>query len=920
MSCCSEKNKNTGSNALVQIGGLGSAAGSANSSHSTANNGASSGGISRRNFLKVLGSAPVAGAALAGCSDDTSHKALPNVFGQEHQVPGVAVWYNSTCMECSAGCGISVRTREGRAVKIEGNREHPLSKGGLCALGQSGLQALYDPDRVRQPLKKNSNGVFEPISWKAAIKLIGSALKFVKGDLLLFTGEQTGSLKTLSQDFVSTLGGKRVVYDPMQASETAKATELVFGERGIPRYRIDKADLVVNFGADFLETWESPVQYARSWADGRRGENHTKVIHIEPRLSLTGANADKWISPKAGSEISLALFILKSLIEKGKTAGLSGDILGIAAKLTKNLKLDEVSKTTGVSEADILLITEKLLQSKKSLVLSGGAAGRSKDGVLLATVTYFINFALGNIGETIDFTSLRKSETDLNKVGGALEDMREGRAKLVFVANGVNPIFSLPSDYGFKYAVNEGRLRLLEALNADSAAPDGLPFLVSFSSFLDETAKQADLILPSHHSLEDWGDVETISGVRSVVQPVMTPVFDTKGFGDQLLSLAGEAGKTLVSAKGVDSFQDYVKEQWVGLLGSSADQAWQETLDRGGKFVDVETARERPASLNRSAIEKLLVSKPLAPKSDELVLYPYFSVKSFDGRAANRPWLQEMPDPIVQAVWDSWGEIHTETAKKLGLKQGDTATVRNRYGEINVPVYVTDHVVPGVVAVPIGQGHSEYGRYAREVSDVGNVFTLIPKQEESQSDLPLVATTVKVIRARKKTKLVVTQGSDSQHGRHLARTLVAERVNSDDHSKEGHGDADSHDSNNHDSHHHEPKQMYTQREHPIYDWVMAVDLASCTGCSACVAACYAENNIPVVGKEIVHQGREMSWLKIDRYFDQGGHGNGDHSDGEDGHGSEELQVSFMPMMCQHCNSAPCEPVCPVYAPITTKRV
>ncbi|MCB0330707.1 MAG: 4Fe-4S dicluster domain-containing protein, partial [Bdellovibrionales bacterium] len=878
------------------------------------------GGVSRRSFLKILGAAPV--VAAAGCSDSTKHKAYPNVFGQDDSIPGVAVWYNSTCQECAAGCGVSVRTREGRVVKVEGNKNHPLSKGGLCALGQASLQALYDPDRIRQPLVKTQddagNETFAPISWSEAYKRLGVALKFAGADFALLTGEQSGSARTLSADFAEQLGGTRLVYDPLSPVETAEASQLVFGEYGVPTYHLDKADLVVNFGADFLETWSSPVEYARRWADGRRGKSHTRYLHIEPRLSLTAANADRWYTNTPGSELSLAKFLLKHLVENGRGENLSDRVRAGIASLVGKASSAKAAADSHIDERDVLVIAHKLVESRHGVVISGGSAGRSEKGRELAVVVSLINLVLASVGEIVDLSKMRRPESDRQGLVEAAEKLKSGKLKLLLVANGTNPAFTLPADYGFAYALRQGRVEHAKALG-EAKLSDNTPFVVSFSSSMDETTKLADLVLPSHHSLEDWGDVEPVSGVRSIVQPAMTPVFDTKSFGDMLLKGAESVGKELPSANGAKSYQDFVKAQWRQVhsqVGSNQDFTswWMSALERGGIFSDSSDTPRVRISVDESVYGLDLSSPLAAPKNGELTLFPYFSVKSFDGRAANRPWLQELPDPIVQAVWDAWGEINTKSAKKLGIKHGDTITVRNTYGELNVPVYLSDRIAEGVVAVPVGQGHSEFGRYARQVSHVGNVFELLPKSESARRELPLLTTSVSITRAFKKTDLVVVQGSDSQKGRGLARTLVVDKSAHQNGHANGHDSAEGGEHGSHGGGHHEPKQMYKQRVHPLYDWVMGVDLAACTGCSACVTACFAENNIPTVGKKVVFQGREMSWLRIDRYFDEqpetGGHGSHD----DDHHPSaEEFTVSFMPMMCQQCNNAPCEPVCPVYA-------
>lgn len=833
-------------------------------------------GLSRRSFLKILGSASAAG--VAGCADSAKQKAFPNVEGQEFQIPGVAQWYRSTCQECTAGCGISVRVREGRAVKIEGNKEDPLSRGGLCGLGQSALQGLYDPDRVRQPLKRTSgergSPVFEPISWSDAIAQVAGALTKSKGKGVLFTEELSGSTAKLSDAFCEAFGLQRVTYDVMQPTDVAEASELVFGKYGIPHYEFEKADVVVSFGADFLETWNAPVTYARGWAQSRKGSRPARYIHIDPRLSLTGANADSWLMCRPGGERAVALALLKLLLKGGMGSNVSSDVLAQTKSLVSGLSLAELERESGVDREKLLLVAEYLREARTSLVVAGGSSSRTEDPTALPVLANLLNLVLSNVGKTVFPGIARVPATSFKDASAAVEKIANGENEVVLIAGG-NPAYALPTDVGFRYAVNRASL------------------VVSFASVIDESAQLADLILPRHHSLESWGDSERVPGVAGVVQPVMLPVFDTKDYGDLLLELAA-AGSNSEIASGASSFQEYVANQWKvrhadASISEPFDSWWREVVENGVFVQKDKQQRSFKVKVNGEVFSKKFISVDFADKgTDEKapVLLPFPSVKTFDGRAANRPWLHELPDPVTKIVWDSWAEMHPETAKRYGLAQGDVVTVRNYFGELDVPVYVTEYVHPEVVAVPMGHGHQAYGRYAKETAHSGNVLSLLPKSPELIT-LPLLSTRVSLSRARIDRDLIITQGSDSQHGRGISRTRYVDEIS--DH-EEAHGSEH--------QEHHEPKQMYTQRPAPVYNWGLSVDLAACTGCSACVVACYAENNIPVVGKELAGQGRHMAWLRIERYYEGT---------------AEELEVNFTPMMCQHCNNAPCEPVCPVFA-------
>lgn len=825
--------------------------------------------ISRRTFLKASGA-----LAAVGCADSARQNIYPNVKGTEDQVPGVSTWYRSVCTECTAGCGIEVRTREGRAVKIEGNRNHPVNRGGLCAQGQSSLQGLYDPDRVRQPLKRAKdaagNPIFQPADWVEVYEKIATVLVDKSKKKAIITGEVSGSLGDLLKDFSEKFGVTHAVYDALSPITAVKAAEMTYGSSGLPRFAFDQAEVVVNFGADFLETWVSPCEFAKDWSKSRKSSQPLRVFHIEPRLSLTGANADKWIQCAPGTELDIALALIKALVDRGVKAG-GEDVFSNAKDIASKVSFEAVAKKSGVSREKIISMADYLATAKSSLILAGGAAANTTDGLSLHVAAGVLNVLLGNVGKTVDLGKTRKYQSSAQAVKSLIDDLNKGEVKLLMV-DGSNPLFTLPKSIGLEYGIRKAQL------------------VVSFSSKLDETSKLADFILPSSVSLESWGDSRPYAGVYGLVQPAMTPIFDTKALGDILVDLANGVKEEALVGK-AKNFQEYVKLSWQKVhAGSSAgvdfEKFWNESLERGGYF-EAANGKGGSGHIDGKAYATLRNARAeVSVKKDELILYPYVSIKTFDGSSANRPWMQELPDPITEIIWDAWAELHPDTAKRFSVVQGDFVTVRNSAGEINVPVYVTEYVHKDVIAVPIGNGHTTFGRYAEKVGGGSNVVSLVSASAVNE-DVATVGGAVTVLRGRDTSYLVNVDGSRSQMGREIARTkVISEASELHDH---GHGDH---------AHHHEPKQMYEQREHPLYRWAMAIDLAACTGCSACVVACYAENNIPMVGKEIAHQGREMSWLRIDRYYDGT---------------AEELTVHHMPMLCQHCDNAPCEPVCPVYA-------
>lgn len=857
--------------------------------------------ISRRSFLKVLGAAS-AGTAI-GCASDNSQKIYPYVKGEVEQIPGKAVWYKSTCTECSAGCGINIRTREGRAVKVEGNDLSPVNKGGLCALGQASLQSLYDPDRIREPLMFDrmmpEGPTFKPVTWDVALQAVTKALSESKGKKVFITGEVTTSHNDIIKEACASWEAEQVVWEPLSPTALAKSSEEDFGVYGVPEYSIDKAEVLLNFGADFLETWISPCEYARQWAIAKKAEKPLRFIHVEPRLSLTGGNADMWLRAKLGTEVTLAWGILGLLLQRGKGASVRPDLRAALVEKAKPFTSQMVADVTGVSKEKILLVVDYLAEAKTSLVLAGGTASASEEQMPLYAVTNLLNLVLGNIGTTVKPSSFKQPTSSLKKMIEVTKELsgKESKTEVVFIY-GTNPQFTLPGGVGFDYA-----LKNVSAGNGKDRAPGKV---IAFASQLDETAMLADIILPVNTGLEDWGYQDIGRNRTSLVQPGMAKVFDTKPFGQVLLDI-GKAINKPVKGDYADYFS-FVKQRFLKRVPSGdLERIWLESLERGGWFDSGALNENYRIAIDSSKIEAPHVGHAHTERG--LLLYPYPSVKSFDGRAANRPWLQELPDPVAQIVWDTWFEVHPDTAKELGVVHSDSITIRTEEGEVTAPVFVSEWVDREILAMPLGQGHKNYGRYATQVGD-GNIYSLFSEALAKDVDsYALASLRVKPFKARGTRKLISVQGSDSQHGRELARTTFvgAALANAGAaHAAEGHHEAGSGHGESHGNghaEHHEPKQMYEQREHPLYQWGMAIDLATCTGCSACIVACSAENNIAIVGKSVIAQGREMAWLRIERYYDEV----------ETADGAMELKVSFLPMLCQHCQNAPCEPVCPVYA-------
>ncbi|MCY4263104.1 MAG: molybdopterin-dependent oxidoreductase [Candidatus Dadabacteria bacterium] len=822
-------------------------------------------GMKRRDFLKVLG---VAGgtAAVAGSCSEPVEQLIPYVIPPENFIPGVPKFYSTTCRECSSGCGLVVKNREGRAIKVEGSPESPVNRGKTCAVGQASLQGLYNPDRVRSPLRKNAETRrLEPIGWKRGEEILAEKLNSrSSGKVVYLSNNVSGTYSKFVAEFLKPLGGEHYVYETFSHEPIRKANSIVFGRDEIPSYRIDKANYLLSFGADYLETWLSSVSNSIGYSELRNIDHGKtgKVVHVEPRCGMTASNADTWISAKPGTEQYVALGIANSMISKGFNKVAPGPIAAMVSRYSPK----KVAELTDVP-ADTIEKIARDFATSRSLAIGGGAANTGSNATETMVAVNILNYLAGNIGRTVDFSdplSISDAST-FSEIERLVEEMRSGRVEVLILHN-VNPVFTLP-----------GELKISEAL-------EKVPFVVSLSSFLDETSDKAHLILPESTSFESWGDYSPKKSVTGIIQPVMRPVFNTKSPGDALISVSKnvEALKNTFDSK---KYYDYLRNSWKNRAavlspGTSFEKFWENLVVKG-------SVTTIPAPVNvalSSSISSISFSEPQFRGEGDFHLIAYPSYRFLDGRGANKPWLQELPDALTTSVWDSWLEINPSVAAKMGLEDGSYVKVDTPGGSFEVQVFVYEGIRPDTVAVPLGQGHTSYGRYAKGRGV--NPFALLPAATDALSGgLSLLSTKVSVSSLRKRDLLVRTQYTKTQGDRHVAKTVALDQIG--------------HHNGHHGSEHSEHPDFYPDLKYAKYRWGMAIDLNKCTGCGACVTACYAENNIPFVGKKQVAKRREMNWIRIERFFEK-------NSDGS-------LDVRFLPMLCQQCGNAPCEPVCPVFA-------
>jgi anaerobic selenocysteine-containing dehydrogenase/Fe-S-cluster-containing dehydrogenase component len=825
--------------------------------------------MNRRDFFKIV---TVSGAAAAsgGCQQ-ASETILPLVVPNEQLVPGVASWFATVCRECPAGCGVIARNREGRIVKLEGNPDHPVNAGALCMRGQAALQGLYHPDRIAGPLVREGSAGFKSATWDAASKMVSDRIAALKTGgkgraIAVVTQLENGSLGGMLDRWVQALGARpRVTLEPFAYESIRAANRLTFNRDAIPYYAFEDAEVVLSFGADFIETWLSNVNYARTFArmhsfrDGRAGT----FIHVEPRQSLTASNADEWVRNAPGTEGLLALAILRVMVDEGTADKRFSDAVA-------SIDLKRASDESGVGIETIKHIAKVFAHGKPGLAVGGGVSVTGTNATQTQVAINLLNAAAGNVGKTVRFgaDSAYGKVTPYAEVASLAGAMANGEVEVLILGPGVNPAFTLPSG-----------LKLADAIRK-------VALIVSFANVPDQTSELAHVVLPDTHWLESWGDYSPREGVVGFLQPTMSPIRDSRPMGDTLLRI-GRAALGAEEGKGPipwPTFEQYVKAAWTPLVKGELEVA----LRRGGLFGEV-----APAAVTL----KIAGGDPAPAKLDGdgsgLTLLAYPSLRFYDGRSAISSWLQEAPDSMTQAVWDAWVEISTETAAKLGVTRGDMVAVKSSQGTIELPAYISPTLHPSAVAIPMGHRYAPYQRpryVAADTKSVNPMDILPATPDPASGGLAFMSVKVTLTKLGTRRPLAVLQATHDQDDRELAQHV--DLGSAREQALRGRGAETPH------------PTLYEEQKYPGPRWGMTIDVDACVGCQACVTSCQAENNVPIVGKASAAYGRQLNWIRIERW-----------ADGKPEHPTN----MFLPMLCQHCEVAPCEPVCPVYAAYRTEE-
>jgi molybdopterin-containing oxidoreductase family iron-sulfur binding subunit len=824
--------------------------------------------MSRRAFLKMAGFTFM-GALTSGCARAPVQTAAPPVRQPEGIVPGRAVTYASTCGGCNAGCGLLVKNRDGRPIKLEGNPNHPTSLGGLCAAGQASILGLYDSQRLQHPLSKGAQATWSSVDAEIRTKLDevrrdGKAVRFLSSTI------NSPTTQAAIKEFLATFPNNRarhVVYDPLSSSAILDAHLRTHGVRALPQYHLERAEVIVSFDADFLGTWLSPVAFAANYQAGRyvQGPAPHLSYHVqfESRLSLTGGKADQrhCVAP---ADIGLAMMQLAAAIARKAGRNWGGDLLAssVPASVLNDLA-DRLWRLPG-----------------RSLVLCGS---QDLDQQLVCN---FLNHLLGNYDATLDVAHpAYQNQSDDQALQELKAEIQRGDVGALFVYRS-NPIYDLPDWQP-----------LAERLRA-------MPLLVSFAPRLDETAAAAQYVCPEPHYLETWSDAETVDGVVSLYQPVLERLADTRPVLETLAVWKGHNRSTY----------DQLRESWETrvysrrLITIGFPEFWDQAVLDGSVRVRTQTTA-RPWN-SAVTIPPIRAARPAPADTFTLVLYPKVGMPN--GSHAYNPWLQELPDPITKVAWNNYACLSPDAARDLDIRQGDLVRLELAgASSLELPVLIQRGQHKQTIAVALGYGSKLSERFAsigppwlEARSTVGangmvgiNAAPLLGWQDNL---LRYQRDGVRLVKTGRQHSLACTQDqpairaplpmAPARQPLPIIRetTLPALARPAQPQPAE------------------EPHNLWPD-DHRISGprWGMAIDLNACTGCSACVIACQVENNIPVVGKDEVRRHREMHWLRIDRYY----------SEGPGARDESNVDVAHQPMLCQQCGNAPCETVCPVLATV-----
>ena len=732
--------------------------------------------ISRRDFLKLASVGAATTAVLTGCGPASRYvEREPYSKMPEYTYNGLSTYYATTCRECAAGCGLIVRTMQGRALKVEGNPNHPVNRGKTCARGQTTLQGLYNPHRVMGPIQHKRgealyNADFENnpsnLSWDDASQVVADALKDSAGVAFLL-GTTSDHLFDLVSDLATAIGAPAPIRFGVGSmfegrATLSKAAEDLFGQAALPFFDIGNADLVLSFGANFLETWLSPVAYNLAYAKMRRGNPKKRgyFVQFESRMSATAAKADQWIPVKPGTEALVALAIGRLLAEaKG----------GAVPQVFESVDLKQVTSESEVSMETLENVVNHILESTNPIAIPGGSALGLSNGLQTAEAILTLNALTDNFGKAggLFFSPLSPMEdtyhrpASMQEMADFVSQMNSGAIKTLFV-HGVNPAFELPKSLGFSEALAK------------------VGTVISFATFPDETAVASDYIFPDRHGLESWGYQRVATGsaqsVLSGSQPVVSGVYEKdaanllynpRATTDVLIAATKLAGDQFAQVLPFNDEVEYIQSKLTNLIGQADGSFLAPEINSFSAYFQQHGGWWRnPTEMAAPAVSGLLdkaleVGPAEFAGEGEFFFKPYVS-PTLGEAGANIPWLQELADPTTTVMWNTWVEINPKTAEELGIDDEDVVRIVSEAGTIEASVYKYPAIRPDTIAMPFGQGHTAYGSYAQGRGV--NPADILGANFNEAGDLAFMGMKVKVEKTGRKRPLSRMEGKLGVYG------------------------------------------------------------------------------------------------------------------------------------------------------------
>lgn len=817
--------------------------------------------LSRRRFLALLSASSA--FAFAACSNFKDKGEIVSYNKQpEEIIIGKANFYASTLRCCSNSCSVLIKTREGRPLKIDGNPDHPISRGKVCIRGQASILNLYDPDRLKSPLQKTGGKQFTPITWKEANRLVVDALKeaiLKKKEIAIITNTiNSPTSSVVLKEFVSKYPTSQIYsYSNFSNRNKIEAWKEVYGTSDLPSIDLEKAKIILSIESDFLQTDGDVVEQIRKFSQTRDVndlKNFSRLYVVEGNLSLTGANSDYRIKLRPDYQKEFLYGLVNELLKR------TNSNISLPYELRSKISdydLNSIVTKFNLSKDVVFTLVNDLVKNYgRAIVLCGNNHGKTEH-----ILTLILNEILGatklyNFNSSYTYQIEENSLDDFKNLIQRIKNNEVG----VVINFDANPVYDLSS------------------LNFAEAIPK-VDLVVTLTEQKTETSILSNVILPINNDLESWNDFQPRSNILSLQQPVISPMYDTRQKEAVLITWTAEVDYY------EKIYQQKLKSRWekevYPKFSSSInfDSFWYSALHDGYIEIKNSTTNSPKFSL------KSFTDNSVKNYSEYLLaIYPHPYL--FDGKFGNNGWLHELPHPISKVVWDNYAAISPSTANQLNLKNGDVIEVDNGNRKVQIPVFVQAGLADNLICVESGYGREECGEIGKNVG-VNVQFLLNVNSETNHLSY------LKIRKTGKKYNLVTAQEHHS-----LDDTFVKDFHRKRKIIQEGTVQQFEKDPDFIQKERHELLSIVHEIKYEGVKWAMAIDMNKCIGCNACVISCVAENNIPMVGKDQVEKGREMHWMRIDTYYSGT---------------PDDVMVSHQPMLCQHCDNAPCENVCPVSA-------